>query len=198
MNISLLNSPLLSWDGISNKQICENDISKIIQPIYLQNMKTNPWFKQYPTIFEQSNDYLSMCVLSSDVVDDILNKNNVSHHGFENMHVTYEMQNLSLLFHLCVNSQSFMNKFFCYHGKFGKKITKKNTFHKQLITRYNGLLNNVTSITLELNLFLFIFPHGHGAYDGKISVHEYLKFCMNTLFSSFTMYKPYLLIMYDL
>jgi hypothetical protein len=46
-------------------------------------MKTNPWFKQYTTIFEQSNDYLNMCVLSSYVVDDILNKNNVSHHGFK-------------------------------------------------------------------------------------------------------------------
>jgi hypothetical protein len=42
-----------------------------------------------------------MCILSLDVVDDILNKNNVLHHGFENMHVTNEMQNLSLLFHVC-------------------------------------------------------------------------------------------------
>ncbi len=51
MNIGLLNSHLLSWDGILDKQICENDVSKIIQPIYLQNMKANPWFKQYTTIF---------------------------------------------------------------------------------------------------------------------------------------------------
>jgi hypothetical protein len=51
---------------------------------------------------------------------------------------------------------------------------------------------------LELSLFPCLFPHGYGAYDGKISIHEYLKFCMSTLFSPFTMYKPYLLIMYDL
>jgi hypothetical protein len=69
--------------GIFDKQICENDVSKIIQLIHSQNMKTNPWFKQYTTIFEQSNDYLSMCVFSSNFVDDILNKNNVSHQGFE-------------------------------------------------------------------------------------------------------------------
>jgi hypothetical protein len=109
-------------DGISNFKKCENDVSKLIQPIYLQNMKTNPWFKQYPTIFEQSNDYLNMCVLSSDVAYDIVRKKNVSHHGFENMHVINEMQNLSLLFHMCVNSQSFMNNFF-YYGKLEKTLS---------------------------------------------------------------------------
>jgi hypothetical protein len=34
MNVSILNSPLLSWDGI------------------LDSKKSNPWFKQYETIFE--------------------------------------------------------------------------------------------------------------------------------------------------
>jgi hypothetical protein len=51
---------------------------------------------------------------------------------------------------------------------------------------------------LELSLFPFLFPHGHGAYDGKISIYEYLKFCMSTLFSPLQLYKPYLLIIYDL
>jgi hypothetical protein len=39
-----------------------------------------------------------MCVLSSNIVDDILNKNNVSHHGFENMHVTNEMKKIHFYF----------------------------------------------------------------------------------------------------
>jgi len=55
--------------------------------------------------------------------------------------------------------------------------------------QYNGLQDNTKSTTLELSLFPFLFLHGHGAYDGKISIHEYLNFCMSTLFSSFTMYK---------
>jgi hypothetical protein len=71
-------------------------------------------------------------------------------------------------------------------------------FHEQLITWYNGLRDNTTSIISDLSLFPFLFPHGHGAYDGKISIHEYLKFCMNTLFSPFIMYKPYLLVTYDI
>jgi hypothetical protein len=66
------------------------------------------------------------------------------------------------------------------------------------LIRCNGLQNNVTSITLELNVFPFLFPHGHGACDGKIPIHEYVEFHLSLLFSPFTLYKPYLLIMYDL
>jgi hypothetical protein len=52
MNINLLNSPLLSWDGILDSKKSKEDVSKISQPIYLQNMQSNPWFKQYKIIFE--------------------------------------------------------------------------------------------------------------------------------------------------
>jgi hypothetical protein len=43
-----------------------------------------------------------------------------------------------------------------------------------------------------------LFPCGYDAYDGEISIHEYLKFRVSSLFSLFTLYKPYLLIMYDI
>ncbi len=98
----------------------------------------------------------------------------------------------------CVNSQSFMNKFFFLLWEIWKRLPKHNTFHKQLITWYNGLQDNVKSITLELSLFPFLFPHGQCAHDGKISIHEYSNFRTSALFSPLTMYKPYLLIMYDL
>ena len=52
-------------------------------------------------------------------------------------------------------------------------------------------------ITLEIALFSFLYPHGHGAYDGKITFFEYLKYRMETLFFPFTLYKPYLLHMYN-
>jgi hypothetical protein len=38
-----------------------------------------------------------MCILSSDVVDEIILKNNIYSNGFESMHVTDEIQNLSQL-----------------------------------------------------------------------------------------------------
>ncbi len=48
--------------------------------MFIYKMKTYPWFKKYKTIFEQSNDYVSMCFLSLDVIDGIINKYNVSNH----------------------------------------------------------------------------------------------------------------------
>jgi hypothetical protein len=47
-------------------------------------------------------------------------------------------------------------------------------------------------------LFPFLFPPRHGSYDGIISFNEYLKYKMTALFSPFTLYKPYLLLMYHL
>ncbi len=56
----------------------------------------------------------------------IINKDNVSNHGFESMHVNNE-EKLSLLFDMCVNSQSSMNKDFFIMGNLGEKnILKKN------------------------------------------------------------------------
>jgi hypothetical protein len=39
---------------------------------------------------------------------------------------------------------------------------------------------------------------GNISYDGIISFNEYLKYEMTALFSPFTLYKPYLILMYDL
>ncbi len=38
-----------------------------------------------------------MCILSSNVVDEIIKKHNMLSNGFESMHVTDEIQNLSQL-----------------------------------------------------------------------------------------------------
>jgi hypothetical protein len=54
-------------------------------------MKTNPWFKKYKTIFEQSNDYVNMCVLFLDVIHGLSIK--ITFHGFESMHVIDEVKN---------------------------------------------------------------------------------------------------------
>ena len=64
--------------------------------------------------------------------------------------------------------------------------------------RNNTLNVNIGGMTLESALFLFLFPHGNGAYDGRTTLSEYLRYRMSALFSPFTLYKPYLLYMYDI
>jgi len=53
-------------------------------------------------------------------------------------------------------------------------------------------------MSLEKALFPFLFPHGCGVYDGIGGLLPYLKQIMFTLFSVFTLYPPYLLLMYQM
>ena len=64
--------------------------------------------------------------------------------------------------------------------------------------RNNTLNANTGGMTLESALFPFLFPHGIGAYNGQTTSSEYLKYHMSTLFFFFTLYKPYLLYVYDI
>lgn len=52
-------------------------------------------------------------------------------------------------------------------------------------------------LTLELALFTALFPTGVGHYTGS-SLPEYLLLRMRCLFSVWTLYKPYLLLMYQI
>jgi hypothetical protein len=45
------------------------------------------------TIFEQSNDIKSTCILSSNIINDIITQHNILNNDFENMHVSDEIQN---------------------------------------------------------------------------------------------------------
>ncbi len=55
-------------------------------PMFVENINTNPLFKSYFTVFKQTNKTNTMCILSLDVVKNIL-KNYSSHKGFQSMHM---------------------------------------------------------------------------------------------------------------
>jgi hypothetical protein len=61
-----------------------------------------------------------MCILSSNVINNIIRKHDISNGGFESMHITDEIQNLSLLFNMSINSQ--ILKDFFIMGKFETMI----------------------------------------------------------------------------
>jgi hypothetical protein len=61
-------------------------------------------------------------------------------------------------------------------GNVTKILFVNKISHEKFIIRSNWLQDDVKNITSKLSLFPFLFPHGNGAYDGKTSTHEYLKF----------------------
>ncbi len=62
-------------------------------------MNTNPLFKSYFTIFEQTNKTNNMCILSFEIVNNIFENHN-THEGFQSMHIDENFQSLSLLFNM--------------------------------------------------------------------------------------------------
>jgi hypothetical protein len=79
-----------------------------------------------------------------------------------------------------------------------RNVTHSTTTHEQLKVHIEGLENNIPFLTLEDVFFSIFFPQGEGAYDERISLHDYFKYFTSLLFSPFVLYKPCLLFMYDL
>ncbi len=59
-----------------------------------------------------------------------------------------------------------------------------------VVTSHHGL-------SLEMALFPFLFFHGTGHYDGSMTLKNYMKMRMLMSFSVFTLFKPYLLVMFQ-
>ncbi len=75
----------------------------------------------------------------------------------------------------------------------------RNNFKtERLLIREDRVCTNpILNMSLEKALFPFLFPHGCGAYDGIGGLLLYLKQRMFTLFFVFTLYLPYLLLMFQ-
>jgi hypothetical protein len=87
-------------------------------------------------------------------------------------------------------------EFFIIGSLSKNNITNSITTHEQLKVHIECLQSNIPFITLETTLFPFLFPQGEeGAYDGRISLNDYFKYCTSMLFFPFILYEPYLLCM---
>jgi hypothetical protein len=107
------------------------------------------------------------------------------------------IQNLSLFFDMCPRiPHNFDNPFEI--GELSMRNNDNLFKTEKLLVRENGMCTNPTfNMSLEKALFPFLFPHGCGAYDGIDGLLPYLKQRMSTLFFIFTLYPPYLLLMYQ-
>ena len=77
-----------------------------------------------------------------------------------------------------------------------------NNASNKVLVRPDGtpLLPSQHAVTLESAVFPYLFPSGTGAFqhlkDSTETMPTYLKYRMQSFFTPFTLFKPYLLIMY--
>jgi hypothetical protein len=198
---SLLNSPMLCGDNAINDETFFEGLVDDLQPLLEKNLSDNPWFSIYLTNFEKTNDRsTSMCVLSTEVVQSILEKGSVGTRPVDDEDTNATVESLSLLLNVGEKEPANHNKDYFFVGNLISRINlKTEQLHVRPYQLRTALGPNITlEVALFPFLFPFLFPQGNGAYDGRISIHDYLKYRMTCLFSPFTLYKPYLLLMYDI
>ena len=193
-DFSLLDNPLVSSDGVLDDKDFFEGLVDELQPIMEGNSR-NPWFNMYLTNFESSNNKsTSVCVLSQEVIQSILEKNDTSSKSCCDEEDGASVEKLSILLNVGRSVQGNVSKDFYVIGSVRDRAKRRSSM---LLVNKKGMQGVSNNITLELALFPFLFPSGNGAYDGEISLQEYLRYRMTCLFSPFTLYKPYLLLMYD-
>ena len=94
LETNLLNSPLLSWDGTTDITATIEELSSSIGPIVAQNMQSNPQFKTYITVFEQPQKITSICILTSEIISNIIQSSDL----IPTMSVPSTVYNLTILF----------------------------------------------------------------------------------------------------
>jgi hypothetical protein len=146
----------------------------------------------YFITFEQTNKKKNIRILSLDVIKNTLENYRYTHESFQSMLINEEIKSLSLVFNMQVSPP--LGKYFSYLEVCQKYISQ---IHEQFKVHIEGLQSNIPFIILEISFFLFFFPQGEGAYDGRMFLHYYVKYHIIMLFFPFISYKPNLLFVYN-
>jgi hypothetical protein len=189
LETSLLNNPLLSWDGTTDKTATIEEYSSTIGPILVQNMHTNPQFKTYLTVFEQPQKNTSMCILTPEIISNIIQSSETHTNLFPTMSVPSTVYDSTILFDMRSTAQHKKHNDFYTIGDIHRRGALEDGIPSEPIAFRSDTMNiDGCGITLENALFPFLFPHGHGSYDGKIIFFEYIKYRMEqcSLLSHYT------------
>ncbi len=193
----LLDNPLLYWNSKFQLTNTSKDVNLAFKDLLHQKLSSNPLIQKYITNVEKPNSTHGLCVLSYLNVEIFFAKISIGERPFSKMDVEPFIQKNSLFIYMCpIIPRNFDDAF-----EIGELIMRNNDNPlktERLLVRENGMCTNPTlNMSLEKTLFPFLFPHGCRAYDGIGGLWPYLKHIMSTLFYVFTLYPPYLLLMYQ-
>lgn len=84
----------------------------------------------------------------------------------------------------------------------GSVTLRKTSVQNRLLLHADGLPvveADICNLSIKTALFPFLFPFGRGAYvaESGVSFTEYFRMRMMAMFSPFTLFTPYLLLMYQ-
>jgi hypothetical protein len=202
---SLLDSPLIVWDNTYAQGFLLENVPPVLFQLLRHNLQTNPLIKRFQTILEYPHPKYCVPVLSSDAISNIISdtvaKNPVQ--------LPVGDDNAATL----LSTIDFAH--FAYDNTLGQKQKANSTFdigavklretstHERVRVKVDGTCTcngeacSNSALTLETALFPFLFPFGKGFFNSSISLTAYLRMRMQALFTPFTLFLRYLLLMYQ-
>lgn len=195
---SLLDGPILRWGpngGINMKQL-----PPALYELLACNLLHNPMFKKYKCMLEYPHPTIGVPFLSSTLIERVVQ--NAQQRGPTVM----TQDNLlvpvltSCMLHLPQQRQPTDE----YEiGYVMPRSASDEAALQPLQVDADGIPTDFSNLkvglTFETAAFSFLFPHGIGFFRLMMkSLCDYLHMRMSALFSIFTLYKPYVLLMYQL
>lgn len=208
---SFLTGALIDWSHHPDKQPNQHTFRSVFQI----NLIMNPLVRNFKTVCE-SNEFnsLGISVLPPSSVTNIVQThadNAPTLWADDDDNRPYNMSTIVPPTAVLCAQNPFLKKFNVGTSQkrfpTGDSLPNTETFH--LVANANTMIStdNTTSSlmvssvpppSIEAALFPFLFPKGTGYFQGLTDFHQYLKQRMQCMFSLYTLYTPYVLIMFQL
>jgi hypothetical protein len=167
------------------------------------NLVNNPFLGEHLTVLETPHCRYGILVLTSGAIQSIVSKN--QSHGplqttMENDVLSLYMSTLSLPYFDNIPQNKSLTKQSIFEVG---SVTLRETY---AVKRFSVTIENErakidgqpSALTLETTLFPFLFLFEKGGFASPGTSADYLKRRIRALFTCFTLYAPYLLLMYQL
>jgi ATP-dependent exoDNAse (exonuclease V) alpha subunit len=201
---SILDSPyILHGAAAQQAAMAADGTPTVLHRLLAHNIIHNPVVKTCLSMLEQQHPTSGLVVLGASVVDKIVRQAMRRGHAVAEMAEDCVGQLLSTFTTLAPTLQRTAQQIFSaplmrvgqlkYRGTLDTGSLAVNPLAVLTPHELVGV-----EITLETALFPFLFPFGKGAFNSLMRMPDYLHMQLAKLFSLFTLYKPYLLTMYQL
>jgi hypothetical protein len=201
---SVFDGALVAW-GFTPTVL---DVPGNLLDLLALNMVTNPLYHAFKCMLEQESPSFPVPILPQSTVEAIVTRHRAR--GLVNgmqqemlpfvlsTFVTHDPQ-----FLLPANDNIQLNKYILHTGNLVRRTGGGSVPLHTLLTGDNlaaVVLGSTSHHTpsVEQALFPFLFPHGRGHHTNAMRFCDYLRFRCSQLFSLFTLFKPYLLMMFQL
>jgi hypothetical protein len=196
---SILDSPYVtSGTATAHADVAGMGVDVTLHRLLAHNLMHNPLVQRYLTMLEQQHPHSGMVILSSAVVEGIVRQARQRGGAIADMAHDYVGQLFCSVSTLLPTLHRTARQIYkAPLMQVGQLCQRGTAFVGTLPVHALRVLDSAAGITLETAMFPFLFPFGQSSFDNAMKLSVYLRQKTSQLFSLFTLYKPYIIVMYQ-